>query len=357
MINFTVGPVQSDYEIRKLGLEQIPYFRTPEFSKVMAESEKLILKFLNAPENSRAVFLTASGTASMEASVINILNRKDKVLIVNGGTFGQRFVDICNIHEIPFDEIKLGLGKSLSAEHLKKYDGGGYTALLVNLHETSTGVLYDLDLIDKFCKKNNALLIVDAISAFLADEVDMGKYTVDAVITGSQKALACPPGVSVIALSERAQKRVFANAPKILYLDLKRALKDGERGQTPFTPAVGILLQINARLRQIDSLKHDAADEIKRVASLAKYFRKAIKGLPFETVPENPSNAVTCLRPLNISAYEIFTTLKDEYGIWVCPNGGDLKEIIFRVGHIGCLSFEDYDRLIAALKAVTGEKK
>lgn len=349
MINFTVGPVQSDYEIRKIGLEQIPYFRTPEFSEVMKENEKLILKFLNAPANSRAVFITGSGTASMEATVINILNKSDKVLIVNGGTFGQRFVDICSIHEIPFEQIKLPVGKALTKDILAQYENGKYTAFIVNLHETSTGVLYDIDLIDKFCKKLGALLIVDAISAFLADEADMGKYNIDAVITGSQKVLACPPGISVIALSQRALERVKANDPKILYLDLKRALSDGERGQTPFTPAVGILLQINARLKQIDKLEHGAADEIERVKSLAEYFRKAIKGLPFEYVSESPSNAVTALRPVGFSAYEVFTVLKDNYGIWICPNGGELKEKIFRVGHIGSLTFDDYDKLVAAL--------
>lgn len=92
MINFTVGPVQMDEETRNIGKEQIPYFRTPEFSELMKENEKLLCKFFDAPENSRIVFLTGSGTASMEGGVINFFSKDDKVLVVNGGSFGHRLV-------------------------------------------------------------------------------------------------------------------------------------------------------------------------------------------------------------------------------------------------------------------------
>lgn len=351
MINFTVGPVQSSRLVRKIGSEQVPYFRTPEFSSVMFENENLILEFLHAPKSSRAVFITGSGTASMEASIINILNSKDRVLVINGGSFGKRFVELLSIHEIDYDEIKLELGKALSKDVLSKYENNGkkYTALIVNIHETSTGVHYDLEMLSKFCKKHGMLLIVDAISSFLADELDMERCNVDAVIIGSQKALACPPGVSIIALSPRALERVKSNNPKCMYLNLNLALTNGERGQTPFTPAVGTLRQINARLKQIKD-NGGVESEIKRISNLAHYFREQIKDLPLKIVPERMSNAVTALHPLNVSAYSIFTTLKDRYKIWVCPNGGEYKDIIFRVGHIGELTLKDYNKLIRALR-------
>jgi aspartate aminotransferase-like enzyme len=134
-----------------------------------------------------------------------------------------------------------------------------------------------------------------------------------------------------------------------MYLDLKAALKDGERGQTPFTPAVGILLQINERLRKID--RAGGVDtEKENIATIAQDFRRKIKGLPFEIVSESMSNAVTPLHPTTASANDIFLTLKDEYGIWVCPNGGELKDKLFRVGHLGALTVEDNDKLIAAFK-------
>ncbi len=349
MLNFTVGPVQSSDNVRKIGGEQVPYFRTEEFSNIMLENERLIKKFSNSGENSRVVFITGSGTASMEASVINTLTREDKLLIVNGGSFGQRFAEICNIHELNYTEIKLESGCKLKSSDLEPYDNKGYTAFIVNVDETSTGVYYDLNLIHEFCKKNNLFLIVDAISSFLADELDMQKYEIDVMITGSQKALACPPGISVIVLRENALKRVQNTNPKCMYLDLKNALLNGERGQTPFTPAVGILLQINERLKEIEK-NGGVESEIRKISSIANDFRNRIKDLPLKITSESLSNAVTPLSPLNVSAYDVFLTLKDKYDIWVCPNGGDLKEKIFRVGHIGDLTIEDNDKLILALK-------
>ncbi len=349
MINFTVGPVQSEESVRAMGAEQVPYFRTPEFSSVMKENEKFILEFANAPANSRAVFITGSGTASMEATVINVFNCEDNVLVVNGGSFGERFVELLKLHDIKHTEIKLDAGKTLTSDILSQYENQPYSAFLVNLHETSTGVLYDIDLIKSFCLRNRLLLVVDAISCFLADEINMEKQFIDVLITGSQKALACPPGISVIALSPRAIERVNSNTSKCMYLDLKSALQNGERGQTPFTPAVGILNQINVRLNNI-AKKGGVNTETKKVKELALYFRERIKHLPFKQFAATPSNAVTALEVTNgISAYTIFTVLKDEYDIWVCPNGGALKDRVFRVGHIGYLNFSDYDKLIHAL--------
>jgi len=347
MINFTIGPVQSSDRVREIGGEQVPYFRTPEFSEIMLENERLVKTFANAPEDSRVVFITGSGTASMEATVINTLNKEDKVLVVNGGSFGDRFVKLCQIHKIDYTEIKLEIGKTLKKEQLEQYGHKGYTAFLVNVDETSTGVYYDLNMIHEFCEDNSLFLIVDAISSFLADELDMSACNIDVMITGSQKALACPPGISLIVLSKKAIDRVYNNESKCLYLDLKSALDNGVRGQTPFTPAVGILLQINARLKEIEE-NGGVKSEIERTCTIANDFRNRIKDLPFEIVSDSLSNAVTPLHPLNASAHDIFSIMKDKYGIWVCPNGGDLKDKIFRVGHIGNLTLEDNDKLIAA---------
>ena len=130
---------------------------------------------------------------------------------------------------------------------------------------------------------------------------------------------------------------------------MKLALKNQERGQTPWTPAVSILLQINARLKEIEANGGEEA-EIERCASLAKYFRNKLVeyNLPFEIVSESLSNAVTPLHPTTASANDIFLKIKDEYGMWICPNGGSMKDTVFRVGHIGCLTTKDYDQLIDA---------
>lgn len=347
MLNFAVGPVQAGPETLQIGGEQVPYFRTEEFSTLMLDNEECMKALTVAPDGSRTVFLTASGTAGMEATVINLFSEKDRLLVVNGGSFGQRFVDICSYHNIPCDAVSLELGKALHEEDLAPYDGKNYTGFLVNLHETSTGVLYPAELIGGFCRRNGLILVVDAISAFLADPLNMDAMGADVVITSSQKALACPPGVSALVLSPRALKRVASHRSACMYLNLQNALKDGERGQTPYTPAVGILRQLNARFHEIIAQGGTEA-EIARIKAQAEDFRWKVKDLPFRQFSEAPSNAVTTLCPKQCSAKEIFKVLKEQYNIWVCPNGGALAERLFRVGHIGALTVENNTTLVAA---------
>lgn len=349
MINFTVGPVQSSDAVRAIGAEQVPYFRTAEFSELMLENERLIKKFANATDDSKVVFMTSSGSGGMEAAIMNCLTKEDKALVVNGGSFGERFVELLTLHEIPFTEIKLEHGKALKAEHLARYEGKGYTAFLMQKHETSTGVHYDINLVADFCKRNGCFLILDTISTFLCDPFDMAATGTGVMITGSQKALACAPGISVMVLAPSALGRIAKIKCCCQYFDLKLALKNMERGQTPWTPAVSVLRQINVRLKEIE-LGGGAEVEIARCANLANYFRKKLVelNLPFEIVSESLSNAVTPLHPLTCSAYDIFLKIKDEYGMWICPNGGSMKDTVFRVGHIGYLHKEDYDRLLAA---------
>ncbi|EHK2328214.1 aminotransferase class V-fold PLP-dependent enzyme [Clostridium perfringens] len=348
-LNFSVGPVLMEEETLSIGKEQIPYFRTDEFSKIMIENERLIKRLVNARNDSRVVFLTTSGTGAMEATVMNTLTKEDRVLVINGGSFGARFSEICDIHEIPYVDIKLNYGEVLTKEHLDVYKNQKITALLVNIHETSTGMLYDVDMLSNFCKEKNCLFIVDAISSFLADEINMKEKDIDILITSSQKALALPPGISIIVLNEKSINRIKEVDVRNMYFNFNSYLKNGERGQTPFTPAVGILLQLNARLKSIDLIGIKAI--IENTKNLAEDFRSKVVELPFEIVNKRPSNAVTAIKPLGkMKAYDIFEYLKDNYNIFVCPNGGELRDKLFRVGHIGNLNIENNDILINALK-------
>lgn len=349
MLNFTVGPVMTSENVCAIGAEQIPYFRTEEFSTTMLENERYILEYAKAPKNSKAVFMTCSSTGSMEAVVMNCFSKNDKVLVINGGSFGHRFAELCKIHGIPHTCINLECGQALKKEELYKYDGQGFSGLLVNVDETSTAVLYDTAMIGKFCKENNIFYVCDCVSSFLADSYNMQECNADVMITGSQKVLACPPGISIIVLNPRAVKRVKESKVESMYFDLKDALKNQARGQTPFTPAVGILLQINERLKEIE-VQGGADKEVARIEAQALDFRQKIKDLPFEQVSESPANGVTAIHPIKGNAYEIFEKLKDEYGIWICPNGGDMKEKIFRVGHIGALTHDDNTTLVNAFK-------
>lgn len=354
MINLTVGPVMSAQDIIEVANHSTPYFRTAEFSAVMLENERMMLSNLSAPEGSRCVFLTSSGTGGMESCVMNILNEQDRVLVINGGSFGARFVQLCELHHRHFTEIRCPFASQITREQLWMHANKGYTALLVNMDETSSGILYDMQMISDFCKAQKMLLIVDAISAFITDELDMAALDAAAVIIGSQKALAVQPGVAVVALAPKALARVEQNEEKCMYLSLKQALKNMERGQTPFTPAVTTLLQIHQRLKDIQS-NGGIAEERACARQLTEYFRERITAYPFMLlIPEkqNRSNAVTALHVDGGRARKIVEILKDEYGIWVCPNAGETGNSVFRVGHIGHVKKEHYDSLFAALDAM-----
>lgn len=359
MINFTVGPVQMDKETCKIGAEQVPYFRTPEFSTLMKENEKLLCNFFDAPANSRVVFLTGSGTASMEGGIMNFFTKNDNVLVVNGGSFGHRFVELCQIHEIPFTEINLNYGQPLTKEILYQFDNKQYTGMILQLCETSTGILYDMNMIGEFCQKNNIFLFVDAVSGFIADKFSMRQMHVNAAITGSQKALSLPPSMSFTVLDAEAQKRCYTNKVKSMYFNYADYLQNGERGQTPFTPAVGTLIQLNEKLRRIEkmggiSVLNNAAQQ------RAQYFRNKIKHLPLKQfiAGNDASNCVTALMPTNnqVNAHHIFEVIKDEYGIWICPNAGDMAEKVFRVGHIGNITNQEIDKLIDAFNDLVKRK-
>ncbi len=348
MLNFAVGPVMMDPSILRIGYNQLPYFRTDQFSELMKDNEKMLLELISAPDNSKCVFMTASGTGSMEACVNQLLSEKDKALVVNGGTFGQRFVDLCERYNRTYTEIKLNFGSRLNHDNLWMYANKGYTALLINMHETSSGTLYDMEMVADFCRRHGLFLIVDAISSFLADELDMERICADAVIISSQKALALPPGLSMIVLSESAIGRIDDCFYTGLYLNLKEALKDGKRGQTPFTPAVQIILQLNFRLKKILN-NGGIQTELDKVRKTAEQFRQNMDGLPLRILSENPSNALTALYTSGKNAELIVKTLREDYHIWVCPNGGKYSNEIFRVGHIGYITESDNRTLISAL--------
>ena len=345
MLNFTVGPVMSCEDVLEVASVSTPYFRTPEFSAIMKENERMFLDLLHAPAGSRAVFLTSSGTGAMESCVMNLLNDADRVIVINGGSFGQRFVELCALHKRSYTEVKCAFGSQLKREQLKGLED--HTALLINMGETSSGIVYDMEMVADFCRENGILLIVDAISSFLAEKLDMAALGAAAVLTGSQKALAVQPGVSLLALSPEGVRRAEDNPERCLYLSLKQALKNAERGQTPFTPAVTTLLQIHTRLSDIVSRGAEA--ERARIAAVAAAFRAGIADLPLAMISEAPSNAVTSLHPLYVPASKIVRVLKDEYGIWACPNGGALMDEVFRIGHIGHIRPEDLRSLLDAL--------
>lgn len=344
---FTIGPLEMDPQTLELGNKPLPYFRNSEFSIIMLEIEQIILEFANAEPNSKLAVLTGSGSSAMEAAVINCFDKKDKLLIINGGTFSARFVQICTTYSIPFQTIDLEFGEQLTSSHFDEYQNQGFTGLLVNIHETSTGQLYPIDIISHFCKSNNILLVVDAISSFLADDYDMKTRGIDLTIFSSQKSLALPPGLSYVIANPRALNKIYSNSPHTVYLDLKTHFDDMKRGQTPNTPAVGIILQMREKLERIQKL--GVENYISKTADLASFFRNELQQTSFKLPNYTLSNALTPLICQSNNAPDIYNRALTEISVTLTPTGGILSNKLLRVGHIGNLKKSDYHPLIELL--------
>ena len=345
---FTVGPVQMFDETLDIASKQLPYFRDQKFSDMMLQMEKE-LKMLLHLKQGKVVFLTGSGSAAMESVVACCFQSHHKVLIINGGSFGDRFVKLCACYHIPYDEIKVPFPQAFSEDMLKNIDGTQYDALLVNIHETSTGQLYPIDVLSAFAKKHGLYFIVDAISSFLSDPFDMECYGIDCAILSSQKALACSPGISMLAFTDTFyEKMIEPKDDTCMYLSIKTHVENMKRGQTPNTPAVGILLELAQRIHQINICGVDQV--ILETKKKAMYFREQVQALPVN-IPKYPlSHTLTPIILPDHNAEEVYQYLKDKANIYVTPNGGELKHKMLRIGHLGNLCLEDYDILLRYLK-------
>ncbi len=347
---FTPGPVKMSEEILQVGAKQTPYFRNSQFSDVTFACENGLLEMVNAPEGSRVIFLTASGTAGMESAVMNLLNKNDNALVVNGGGFGARFVDICTTHAIPHTNFRVKNTNLTEIESLAPNEE--YTALVVNAHETSVGHLYNLDAMGEYAVKNDMLYIVDAISMLVTDPLDMQQSNIDVVIASSQKGLALPPGLTMVILTPKAIEKL--QTIDSLYFNFKDYLANGKRGQTPYTPAVTIMLQLEARLEQIKR-RGGIEQSIANAKEIATYFRSSIRALPLKEYTPFMPNAMTTLTPTDgRSAMDIVNALEENHKVMVCPNGGAERDIVFRVSHMGEMTKQYTDILINALHEFYG---
>jgi len=344
---FTPGPVKEFPEIIALGGQQTPYFRNQEFSQVMLDCQEIILDLVNAPSGSKVIVLTASGTAAMEAAVLNLVAPEHKTLSIVSGGFGQRFADICKIHQRDCSIFHPQKDDDLSdTQSLEPFSD--HQALLINGHETTICHQFNLAQVGQFCQKNDLLHIVDGISQFLTDPLDMQEQSIDALIISSQKGLALPPGLAMVILSPKAIERLVPE-PATLYFRFSDYLNNGQRGQTPYTPAVSIILQMHKRLLQIKS-QGGIKTAIAHTQSVAKLFRKGIKNLPLSFYSACMPNSVTALILTNTNnASDFVADFEKKHHIVLCPNGGELSKTVFRVSHMGNITHEDTRKLIHAL--------
>jgi len=355
---FTLGPVEMYEYTRERTLGQLPYFRTEEFSKINLECAERLKRLAGAPESAHVFLLTCSGTGAMEAVVSGCFCREDRLIVIDGGGFGHRFFEIAEHHGIPSLDINLKFGETLKPERLVSVtENLDFTGLLVNLHESATGQLYDKDMLASFCRAHGLYLVIDGIASFLTDPFDFGEDGADALIVSSQKALALPPGLAVVIMTDRMYKKISDDdiKPASMYFDFLDAEANALRGQTPFTPAIGLILALRERLEKLEEEGGYEAS-VARTKALAEDFRERIGPLLKEGVIAMPSyplsNACTPLVFPNGGAKKVYETLALKKGIWLNPNGGELADNVLRVGHLGDITKEDSEMLAALLTGI-----
>lgn len=346
----TPGPVRLSDRLKEISARDLPYNRTADFSELTL---KIIndLKFVVQTQG-EVVLFTSSGTGAMEAGVLNFLNKQDRVLILNGGTFGERWKDLCVRHGIPHVQHHIDFGgtpdlnqiESLLLEHR-------ITAFLINAHETSTGALYPTRELGQIMRRHGVLFVVDAIGTLCCDPYFMDDWHVDVSIFSSQKGLGLPPGLAFLAFNDRAVKRLNPT-PATFYFDIPEYLKNQKRGQMPFTPAIGLYLLLAERLDEIRQAGLDL--ETAKHITRARDFRTQVSDLPFDFFPHTPSNAITALQCRHgISAKTLVQKLQTDYQIYLAPNGGNLGDRVFRVSHMGEQTPSDVQLVVQALKDLT----
>jgi aspartate aminotransferase-like enzyme len=326
--------------------------RTGDFSKVIAELTEN-LKWLHQTKND-VLMLTTSGTGAMEAGIINFLSAGDKVLVGNNGKFGERWAKLSKKFGLDVTEITAPWGQPLNPEDfrtaLESDSNKEIKAVIITHSETSTGVLNDLQTINKYVKAHGeALIIVDAVTSLGAVSVPVDDWGLDVVGSGSQKGYMIPPGLAFVSVSEKAwQAYEKSNLPKF-YLDLKAYKKATDKDSSPFTPPVNLMNGLQAALQ---IMKREGLENIfARHQRLTNATRAGIKALNLELyAPDNAAStaitAVSCDQSEQIRA-----TMKKKFDIALAGGQDHLKGKIFRIGHLGFVGERDVLTAIASLEA------
>ena len=306
------------------------------------------------------VVLTGSGTAAMEAGIVNVLSRGDRVLCGDNGKFGERWVDLARAYGLDVQIVKAEWGQPLDPDAFRLALEADTTkaikAVILTHSETSTGVINDLETIAAHGKAHGtALTIADCVTSLGACDVPMDAWGLDVVGSGSQKGYMMPPGLSFVALSERAwAAQSQANLPKF-YFDLAAYRKAATKDSTPFTPAVNLYLALDAALEMMQREGLEAIfarhDRHRRAAQAAM---KAI-GLPLYAAEGHGSPAITAVAPEGIDAEVLRKAVKERFDILLAGGQDHLKGTVFRIGHLGFVCDRDVLTAVAAIETTLQE--
>ena len=308
----TPGPTQIPPELCAALGRPIIHHRTPQFQDNLKEVVEG-LKYVYQTKND-IYLLTSSGTGAMEAAVINFLSPGDTALVVQAGKFGERWTEICKAYGINTEIIDVEWGKAVDPKIISsklQTPNSKLKAVFTTLCETSTGVANDIEAIGKVVKDNGAILVVDAISGLGAIPLATDAWCCDIVVSGSQKGLMLPPGLGFISVSPKAWKLTEnAKSPKY-YFDLKAAKKALDKTDTPFTPAITLVIALNEALKM---MQQEGLDKIfARHKKMADATRAAVKALGLEVFEHTASSdVVTAVKvPQGLDGEKIVKTMRD----------------------------------------------
>jgi len=340
----TPGPTPVPPEVLSALSQPVVHHRAPRFTEILKQVVAG-LKYIYQTENDIIVF-AASGTGAMESAVVNVVDPGDHALVASMGNFGERWKKLAATwgaevtaldYEWGTKVVPADIEKALAADPAIK-------AVYVQQSETSTGVVNDIKAIGEIVARTPAILVVDAISGLGATDLKTDAWHVDICVAGSQKALMVPPGLAYVAVSEKAWAVVMQCATPRFYYDYVAARKKmtGDSAQTPYTPAVSLMVAQNAA---IDLIKEEGLENVfERHRVLSRAAKEGVKALGLELFgPEDPeANSVTAVKvPDGVDGNKIGKIARDKWGVWLAGGQGQLKGKIFRFGHCGYFGHSD----------------
>jgi len=347
------GPTPVPSDVLLAMAAPIIHHRSPDFVPVI-DSAKKGLQWLYQTKND-VLILCSTGTGGMVGTVNNFFNRDDKVLVINGGKFGERWTNICRAYGLNVEEIVVEWGYAVKPEvveeKLKK--DRDIKGVFVQASETSTGVYHDIKALASVVKKySDTLFVVDAISALVAHDLRTDEWGIDVMIGGSQKGVMLPPGLAFVSVSDKAWARTETSKLPKFYFNFRKERANLAKNQTNFTSPVTLIIGLNESLRM---LRAEGLENVfRRHATLANATRKAVQAIGLEIYPrESPSNSVTAIMsPPGIDGQAIYKDLREKYGITAAGGQDKAKGKIFRIAHLGYSDRFDIITAIAGIEMV-----
>ena len=341
------GPTTADPRVLQAMGKAVVNHRGDEFGEIYTETTQLMSKTFQTKNDS--YILTGSGTSAMEAAVSNLVNRGDKILNVVGGKFGERFADISKMHGIESKALNVEWGTAVTPDLIEEALEADEDIKAVTMvhNETSTGVAAPIQEVGEV-----ALFIVDTVSSLGGDYVDVDKFHIDACVTGSQKCLAAPPGLAAITFNDDAWAACEKVEDNNYYLNMPKYRANGNKdpAQTPYTPSVSLIYALKEALEIVQ--EEGLENRVARHHQAAAATRDAVKALGLELFPDEAvsSATVTAVKmPEGATDAQIRGTMLDKYFVQLAGGQDHLKGNIFRIGHMGVISYKELAITFTAL--------